>query len=254
MKKRIIIAIILIILVSGIIIAVWAYKNNDLKTKAIKDVEQLTDLVINGGTASQLSDVLGFKEIQPINIISGEDSYLRAFPDDSVVAQNNLTEYVKANKKFTSNVEKQVKDNFEYNLVTKSNAKEEVVMAATYIKYNFSVYIMDLDALQTKILAKAGVSDDINKYKAKVVAMKILDSKLSVYKSTKQLTTTITYKSQLDDEMKNSLNSYFLKLGGFSGFDENIDELQKSRNERINNYLDEAITTGVVDNSNILSI
>ena len=255
MKRKAIVIIGIVVILIALIVGMIIYMNNHkLEKQAIKDIEQFTDFVINGGTSEELSKVLGYKEIQPINIISGKDSYLSFFPEENVISQNNLTKYVEANKKYIDNLEKEVKNNFEYDLEKKSSTKEEIVIEVDYKRYCFSVYVTDLDILQSKILEKAGVSDEVSRYKAKIVAMKILDNKLDVYKSKKHLTTTVVYKEDKDNEVKDSFNSYFLKLGGFSGVDTNIEKLKKSSSERVNGYLEEAIENGIIDGTNLLSI
>ena len=144
MKRKAIVIIGIVVILIALIVGMIIYMNNHkLEKQAIKDIEQFTDVVINGGTSEELSKVLGYKEIQPINIISGKDSYLSFFPEENVISQNNLTKYVEANKKYIDNLEKEVKNNFEYDLEKKSSTKEEIVIEVDYKRYCFSVYVTD---------------------------------------------------------------------------------------------------------------
>ena len=99
-------------------------------------------------------------------------------------------------------------------------------------------------------------NQEINNYKAKVIAMKLLDSHLNDYISDSEARTIAIFFENIDDEeTKNSLSQYIIDLSGYaSGSDERINNMEVNRTQRMQEYINSATNDGTLDKNDILKI
>ena len=97
---------------------------------------------------------------------------------------------------------------------------------------------------------------EVNKYKAKVIAMKLLDSYLDeyIYNGDSKVI-SITFNSINDDKTKNSLIQYLIDLAGYNNReDEKINTMENNRKTRIAEYINTAISNGTLNKNDILKM
>ncbi len=249
--------VVLIILIIGLIIKIFsgAEKTVPLREMAKRDIKEFTNLVIDGGSKSELKEISGLKEFWPKNIMTGKDSYLNKKPSDEFITSNNLTSYVDKSKQYIDNFEKKLKDNYKYKIGDVYISKGQAQVVITLMPYYYSVYMYDLDNIQSKLLSMAGIDDKASKYKAKVKAMEILDSHLDEYlNKDNKVKIGVLYDKDKSAEMQNSFNSYLISLNGYYHSNEVIDALYASANERVEGYIARATENGTLMQDNLFAL
>ena len=257
-KKKIcfIVIVIAILLITLLFICIHKDKPLSLREEAYNNIKNFTSLVIEKGSKKELQNASNIKDIEQFNIITGKDSYLRMTPKEKVIKTNGLEDYVQKNKEYADNLEKKIKENFDYSMQISINNKDKVVYTIEFISYYYSVYFFDLQQIQTELLKKSSmVSNEVNEYKAKIKAMEILNFKLDNYDNKDNNEAfTFNYSGFESEETQNSFYSYLLTLGGYVNGNEKIETLMKKQSERVTSYINEAIAKGVVDPGNVLAL
>ena len=260
-KMRLIIEIIIIVsilaLSSIIVLNVISFDNKGKEEQKTKElIENLNKLLINGGSKEDIKELTGLDDIDETSLMTGKDCYMRTRPDDKTIKDNNLDNYVILQDELATNVEKKIQSNFEYSI---SNVKEEsdYTQYSVLLKSYYQIaYLLDLEELQKQLLVKSTLEDnDINNYKAKVIALKILDKKLDDYVNEDENCMANLYRYKNDKERNNSsLLSYINLLQGLNYHDEKVfTENQLNITERISGYIEEAIQNNLI-NVNVLEI
>ena len=239
MKKRKMIIILLVIAIILIAIGGIIYfipsnnkTNGNAPNKAMSDeeasqyIDQLTDVIINGGTREELVSVLHSDEILDTYIMTGEDMYLLQRPDDKTIEKYSLEEYVKASEELAKKFEAAIQNNFEYN-ITNINADDEyTTVEISYRTYYYNAYINDLSVIQNELLVRAGydfenLSDSeqlqVDVYKAKIKAASILDNYLNNYINENEVNNTVvSYINNRIEDSGEDFVSYLINLTGFT--------------------------------------
>ena len=241
MKNKIIICLIIVLII--FIISLIAFYPSEEKQHQLSQKE-----IIEKKLMSQ--------ELTAQSIMIGEDSYLSQKPNSSVIKKYNLDNFVDEQKKYLNNLEKIIKNNYYWEFLNEVEENQQIY----YIRiqtYNYGVYYQDIETLMSIILSNYQTKNDeeqmVNKYKAKVVAMKLLDSHISEYENkdeTKDVVVEFSKNNQ--DETKNSLAQYLIDLSGYNY--NSINEMNENRQTRIQNYITNAINSGQLDQNDFLKI
>lgn len=216
-------SIILIITGGLLIFTVHSNTKTSFEKTADEYIENLTDEIINGTNKKNLIQLLRVESISNGEIMTGKDMYLVGEFTDEQLSMYNLSEYVKKGEDLRAKLEKQIQDNFSYNIKSTKEESNNTVVTISYKTFNYISYIDDLGALQGQILSMAGY--DINNlddsyevladvYKAKIKSASILNSYLDSYGNNEKLETTIEFiNNSIDDSSEDFLN-YFNSLKG----------------------------------------
>ena len=181
---------------------------------------------------------------------------MRTRLDDKTIKDNNLDNYVIIQDELATNVEKKIQSNFDYsisNVIEEDDYTQYSVLLKSYYQI---AYLLDLEELQKQLLVKSAQEDnEVNNYKAKVIALKILDKRLDDYVNKDENCMANLYRYQNDEERNNSsLLSYINLLQGLNYNNEKIfTENQLNITERMNTYINEAIENKLI-NENVLEL
>ena len=261
MKKKHIIMLLILILIIITIIFIHLIPNNKTtkKTYTKKEiVEKISEGFGNGINKKELEKLLNQK-ITDKTIMLGKDSYLLKMPSDKLIKKYNLTEYVKENKKYYKNIEKRIKDNYSWKFddITEENQNTYFVAIKTY---QYGVYLSDLEEMIGLLTANYSFSNaeqqEINNYKAKVIAMKLLNNHLNDYiNENAGKTVAIFFTDINNDETKTSLLQYIIDLLGYTdGTNERINNMEINRTTRMQEYINDAINNNELNKNDILKI
>lgn len=257
--------LIILILVITLVIPLLVKDNNEYDSKKTtrefaSDIETLNDLLINGGSKKEIIELTKIKELENFNIMTGKDSYLNQKPSKEIIDTYNLNDYVTKSSKYISRLEKEIKNNFDFKSENVTRDNNYIYNMVTVKAYYYSGYIVDLEELKNQLLEKVISSDKkeekANNYKAKVKAMEILDKKLKDYRNkNEKINIGVNYNASKKTYTKNSLYQYILTVQGFS-YRNNPEMMEKNANvqTRMTEYIDEALTNGILDNDNILRL
>ena len=257
MKNKIIICLIIVLIIFIIALIVF-YPNTEKQPPKLSQkeiIEKISDGYINGISKKELETLMS-QELTTQTIMIGEDSYLSQKPNSSLIEKYNLVNFVDVQKKYINNLEKTIKNNYSWEFLNEVKENQQIYYMRIQT-YNYGVYYQDIQALMSILLNNYQTNNDeeqmINKYKAKVVAMKLLDSHISEYENreeTKDIVVEFSKNNQ--DKTKNSLAQYLVDLGGYNY--NNINEMNENRQIRLQNYITNAINSGELDQNDFLKI
>lgn len=251
-KIAIIIIIILILILIGIIIkhTLFGTKKENINSK----MENISQLAISGASKEELSKYFNIENLDSNSIMTGPDSYMREKPSDEIIKQYKLSDYIKLQDKLAANVEKKIKDNFTLILGEKTtDANGGTVYSGSVKGYYQLEYLLDLKTLQSTLSDEYKEdNDEVTNYKAKVIAMKILDDYLSIYENKKYFGGINLYIYS-DDEEKTATSyiSFLNALQGVSYNNEEVDKLESTRDTRLKEYLENAKSKKIINGLNI---
>lgn len=260
-KIKIILIIVLVVLVISLGIVLYLnYRsgNDGIGTDYSKLIDEVTKLYINGGTKEELEEVMGYDNIESINIITGPDSYTREAPSSQVIKENDLKDYVAKADNLSRNLEKKIKDNFEYKIESHANDVNKRTYVVNIKSYFYYVYMFDLNNLRDLILSSSGMeNNEANQYKAKVKAMEIIDRNLNTYENKNDEVSgivTVNYKSK--KKTGQSLYSYLLTIEGENYLHNNdtVTNLMTNQNQRIQDYYNFGLQEGILNPNNLLAL
>lgn len=272
-KALIIIAIIIVILIIGIVLFINHPKDSDNKTKktteevATEKVDDFTKTIISDDiTKEKLSKMTG-AEIFSEDIMLGKETYLREKPK---VAKEKIQEYINAGDKYATNVENQIKENFDYNIEKTITSMDKIATVSVKFKsYYYSWYLAELELIKDKILnhigysPKTGFDGNLDEesaatlYKAKIKAMEILDSHLNDYiNKDEYMTFDIRYIPNNKEENKNWIMQYYSCLKGDYYPSTNIytDAFQKKAADRVDKIIENAKQNKTLDSDDWLKL
>lgn len=241
MKKKskiiIIVVIAVLLIATGLIIYFTSdnnyssdNKNNDIQKMSDKEareyLENLTDIIINGGTRKELIEALKTDEIPDSYIMTGEDMYLLQKPADEIIKTYSLDNYVTASKDLAERLETAIQNNFEYSINEITSSDDYTSVNISYRTYYYTAYINDLTQIRNTLLTRAGYNlETINYteqfeadlYKAKIKAASILDNYLNNYINENEVNNTIvSYTNNSIDDSGEEFMSYLINLTGFT--------------------------------------
>ena len=259
MKNKLIIALIILIILANILILIFASKGKDNTEKSYtrkEIIELISKGYINGMSKKNLENLMGQK-LDDKTIITGNNAYLLKKPSKEIIEQYNLNNYVQRNESYFENLTNKIKSNYSWKFDgdVKDNQTQYIVKIKTY---NYGIYIQDFEEL-TNLLLTNDKNDtspqNVKEYKAKVIAMKILDTHLDDYLNNDEEKTILINFSGQSDDIKNSLAQYLVDLGGYNYHNiPQINEMVQNRNTRLQSYIDESFQNGTLDRQSVLKI
>lgn len=256
-KYKIIIGVIIVILILAIVLmfALWPKKQEKGYTKK-EIIELISKGFVDGDSKEELEGLMN-QQIADKTMMSGDDAYLLKMPSQDNIDKYKLTNYVTNNKTYFDNLMKKVKENYEWKFDGEAKGNQETYFMSIKT-YRYGVYLSDLEEMINQLMTRVSNSDpkDVNEYKAKVIAMKLLNSHLDEYiYNGDAKNVAITFTDIKSDETKNSLIQYLLDLAGYSNqTDENINTMIQNRQTRIQEYIDDAINNGTLNENDILEL
>lgn len=251
-KIAIILIIIVILILVGIIVknTLFEKKKEDINSK----MENISQLAINGATKEELSKYFNTEKLDGNSIMTGPDSYMREMPSEETIKEYKLSEYIKLQDKLAANVEKKIKDNFTFILGKKTADDNGGVVYTGSVKGYYQLeYLLDLKTLQGTLSEEYKEdNDEVTNYKAKVIAMKILDDYLSIYENKKYFGGVNLY-IYADDEDKTTTSylSFLSTLQGVTYNNEDVNKLEDTRDTRLKEYLENAKNKKIINGLNI---
>lgn len=239
--KRIIavIAIILIILIIFVTVLLIFPKNKKTTEKekwpekitsketAETYVDNLSNLIINGGTKEEYTKAFGSAKVPQLYIMTGEYSSFRVTPSSKIIEEYNLKEYVDKQEELAKNLEKHIKDNFSYNIEGTVEEENYYSVLVSYKSYYYLNYSNDLNEIRNLLLTKAGYNLDENitendkfiadSFKAKVKAADLLDNYLDSYNnSNEENSVYVRFDNREKASSFDNLQSYLINLNGYA--------------------------------------
>ena len=243
----------LLILICIVIIIICSNKPGETKkeTELTKDkiVENIIeDIYFNPSTTNEdIKKTVG--TYLPRNeIFIGKDSILRKKPSSEIIKKYKLEEYEKMQNQYAEKVEKKYMDNTKYKIVESS---EDNVLLEIVPWYYFQ-YTNDLAKIKNTIFDYADYDYtekdipheefEVNDYKARVIAMHIMDSYLDMYdNNTKERRMVkITYTD--DKPGKADYFTLYVVLSGYTAQNGPSEELSANRADE---YLNNAKKSGL---------
>ena len=217
----------------------------DVVLRVVNDVFLSTDT-----SYAKITSYMGDKLLNENYVVLGSDSYLRKYPNSS----EDLSLYRNKQDEYASKVEQIYLNN------TKFDVKEDTEgLYFTITPWLFAAYSTDMSVLINKLLELEGIDPTlietnyneylVYEYKAKVKAMIILDSYLSNYNNEEVF--NFTFYLNDSSVVSNQYFSLYLNLVGSVSQKVIADS---NRDSRINQYLQDAISSGVIDSTNPLDL
>lgn len=237
--KRII-AIISIILLITLIVILIIFSSKDKKTKeekwpekitskkvAEKYIDNLSELIINGGTKKEYTEAFGNDKVPKLYIMTGENSSFRVKPSSKIIKEYNLKNYVDKQEELAKNLEKHIKDNFSYKIEGTVEEETYYSVLVSYKSYYYINYTNDLNKIHMQLLNKAGYNLEENiiendqfiadSYKAKIKAAALLDSYLDSYNNASEKNTIyVSFTNREKASSFDNLQSYLINLNGYA--------------------------------------
>lgn len=240
--------IILVAVIAVITILVLGIKSNKSgSTLSIKErVNKVNKLVIAGVSKEELNKVIKSDKLDSNYLLTGEDCYFRLKPSNEIIKNNNLANYSKIQNTLATKVEKLVSEELEIQMNDDKYIRKEnnaKVYSGTLKSFYLTQYLVDLKNLEEKVYAEYSIEDNDNeilRYKSKVMAMRILDEHLGEYKNLDQYSGFNIYVYEDDSKTADSIVSYLNMLQGVNYSNETVTNLEKTREERLTSYLEDA--------------
>ncbi len=262
-KKKIVIIslIVIVIIITGIVLWLFMNNQNNTETQAYTKkeiIELISDGFANGISKNELEELID-QEISDKTMMTGEDAYLLQTPEDSLIEKYDLTDYVSSNEEYFERLETKIKENYFWEFDGENEANQDIYFV-TLKTYQYGVYLSDLEEMVSLLTLEYpfenGEDQEINNYKARVIAMKLLDSHLDDYISSSDSYTIAIFFTDIDDEdTQASLAQYLMDLSGYSNSqDETINNMEINRTQRMQEYIEQAISDGTLNEEDILQI
>lgn len=248
-----------VIFIAILIIVILSLCKNQEKAKTYTKLERIkliSDGFKNGISKKELEELLN-QNVADKTIMTGDDAYLLKTPNNDLIKKYNLENYVNENRKYFNNLEDKIKKNYLWKI--DENATENQTTYFVTVKvYNYGIYLSDIEEMQNQLLKLSSNNignKEVSEYKSKVIAMKLLNTRLDDYfNDGEEKTVVITFTNIDDDGTKNSLMQYLLDLAGYTNMTEKILEMNNNRETRIAECIQEAFENNIIDQKDILEL
>lgn len=277
-KKIIVVIIGLIILLIILIVPfiIFSNKKENVNNQSItqEQMEEKIDIINDNMNSrnpdlDKVSEEVGY-EVDGTWTFLGSDSLYEFKLPENVKGNQNFKEYENAQEKYLTNMDKLINENFDYEII-KHEVTEYSVIDTIRVKSFYGIlYSLDQNTLMSEILKMAGYNPDeminnnewqIAYYKAKIKSMQILNENINFYGNKDEyLTFELIYDITDDGLVCYNCNNYFelLKASGSSKVDmsseESMNEFYEEQNKRIQNYLNKALESGMLDKNHPLDM
>ena len=255
-KIKIIIGIVIVaILIIAILIMIFWPKNQGNSYNKKEIIEKISNGFVEGISQEELEKLMN-QQIADKTMMTGKDAYLLKKPNNDEIKKYELNEYVKNNETYFNNLVQKIKENFSWEFADKAGKINYYVINVK--TYSYGVYLSDLEEMVNQLISRVSnnIPKNINQYKAKVIAMKVLNNHLGeyIYKGDTR-SVIIDFKGINQNDTKNSLMQYLIDLAGYNNqSDENISAMEQNRQSRIKTYIDNAINDGTLDKNDVLKL
>jgi len=266
-KKRFIVTLIFVVVLCLIFMnqkeTVVPEKNDqELDLEQIQtEITNFTTMVIEEGINKDNLNKMTKQEGGTLFIPVGSDSYVRQKANVSGI---DVNEYENAQEKYTLFLEEKIKENFEYEMGKEILTVDKSYLIPVTIKsYYYSLYVDDLNYLSGKLLEHKGYSPSVDflgnetneskaeMYKAKIKAMEILNNYIDEYYNDDEYLTIEIISGKDKKENGQELMDYLVAISGEkysnSAMSLGVETYLQKQEERISNYIKEAISQGILD-------
>lgn len=228
-------------------------------TKKEQEIKNIIDNVFlnKNSTSSDIDSITGESNGY---IVIGNDSYLKRKLDDSIMNENGLNVYRNKQLDYASKVEEKYLSNIKYNLKEDSMGNVEIDITSWY----FSLYCSDVNLLKMKLMQEANVDMtlvetnykefSIYEYKARIVAMKIINDYLDNYNNKNEII-KLLFEYENDIPANNQYYSLYNNLiANTSIYMPNTDDRVNEQKNRVDDYYNNAIAKGIIKKDNLFAI
>ena len=236
-------SIMIISLLTAIILDNKPFNKQKYVNKIIKEV-----FYDNNTSIEKLESTLQNPMINEV-IFIGKDSALRYKPDNSVIKAYGLQKYVEEQEKYSLKVEKIAIENIEYKIDKINKGSINYKIKPWYI-YNYSYDLSLLKELimkdaDFKITEKTVFKEEytVNEYKARVIALRILDNHLEDYNNIDNEILDLKFIFNGKRAAENELLSLYYNLEGVTSKKSPNKMTEKEREKelvKMKKYLEEA--------------
>ena len=252
MKKKLIFAMVILVIIIAVIIIIFLPKDKEEKAYNKKEtIEEISNGLVNGMSKKDLEKLLNQK-ISEQTIMTGKDAYLLKAPSNDLIEKYNLDKYVTVQKTYFEKLDSKIKNEYSWKFEGETKGNQAYYYITINV-YNYGIYLNDINEIQKQLLenykATNNAEQEINEYKAKIIAMKLLDSHLDDYGNT-QKTIAISFTNIDNDETKASLMQYLVDLAGYNSASDDIN----ARPVKIKNFIEENINNGVLNKQDLLAL
>ncbi len=234
-KKNISIILFLIIFIFSFIILIssqiYDSRPQKIKKRSVKQVTDELDLLLSKKlvnenlTMGNLKKILGYP-ISNNMFFLGKDSFIAEGINPTISSRYHLEKYEKRQREYVNHIKKAFEEKYQYEIVDKEKSEEYIYEHIRINTIYYGLYSTCLEDLISYGLEQKNIGIDERKlsdkeqaesYKLKVLAMKVLDDDLNVYKNLDNETVdvTIIYKNG-EPQNKDELFSLLCNINGLT--------------------------------------
>lgn len=234
-----------LVIVLSYFLAIFFYFNPreiqlEKETDVKKYLEKINDILIDGLMGDRVNKILKY-DIDDF-IMLGNDSYQNSKPNSKIIKEFKLDNYVKKQEELAEKLEKKIKNEFEVKIGKVKKEGSLFKVDISYKTFYYFNYISDLETVSNAILSYVNLSYSdnsdspdiiVNKYKAKVKAMMILDKNINNYSSDESKNFELYLFSGKSSKSDDEIKYYLSQILGYS-----YEKLFTTYTTRISKYLE----------------